>query len=39
LEAGKQADLLILKEGDYRHIAYFFGNNPVEIVVKCGRIV
>jgi imidazolonepropionase len=39
IEPGKQADLLILKEGDYRHIAYFFGHNPVETVIKNGRVV
>ncbi len=39
IEVGKQADLLILKEGDYRHIAYFFGSNPVETVIKRGQIV
>ncbi len=39
LEVGKQADLLILKEGDVRHIAYFFGANPLEMVIKRGRVV
>lgn len=39
LEAGKQADLLILKEDDFRHISYFFGQNPVEVTVKKGQIV
>ena len=39
IEAGKQADLLILKEADYRHIAYFFGHNPVDKVIKRGRPV
>jgi imidazolonepropionase len=39
IEVGKQADLLILKEGDYRHIAYFFGHNPVDKVIKNGLIV
>ena len=39
LEAGKQADVLILKEGDYRHLAYFFGDNPVETVIKRGSLV
>jgi len=39
IEVGKQADLLILKEADYRHIAYFFGHNPVETVIKRGRVV
>lgn len=37
LEPGKQADILILKEADYRHLAYFFGHNPVEIVIKRGE--
>jgi imidazolonepropionase len=37
LEVGKQADLLILKEADYRHIAYFFGHNPVQTVIKRGQ--
>ena len=37
IEPGKQADLLILKEADYRHIAYFFGHNPVYSVIKQGR--
>lgn len=39
LEPGKQADVLILREGDYRHLAYFFGGNPVETVIKRGRVV
>ena len=39
LEVGKQADLLILKAGDIRHIPYFFGNNPVDTVIKRGRMV
>jgi imidazolonepropionase len=38
IEAGKQADLLILKGADYRHIAYFFGRNPVETVIKRGQV-
>ena len=37
IEAGKQADLLILKEADYRHVAYFFGHNPVQTVIKQGQ--
>lgn len=36
IEVGKSADLLILKAGDYRHISYFLGGNPVETVVKAG---
>ena len=39
LEVGKQADLLILKAGDTRHISYFFGNNPVAAVIKHGRVI
>jgi imidazolonepropionase len=39
LEAGKAADLLLLKEADYRHVAYFFGGNPVAAVVKRGVMV
>ncbi len=39
IEAGKQADMLILKHADYRHIAYYFGGNPVETVIKRGRTV
>lgn len=38
LEAGKQADLLILDLPDYRHLAYRFGTNPVEVVIKRGQI-
>jgi imidazolonepropionase-like amidohydrolase len=37
IEVGKQADLLILKEADYRHTAYFFGGNPVERVMVKGQ--
>ena len=39
IEVGKQADLLILKESDYRHIPYFFGGNPVDTVIKRGQVV
>lgn len=38
LEVGKQADLLILDLPDYRHLAYRFGTNPVEVVIKRGQI-
>lgn len=38
LEAGKQADLLLLSVPDYRHLAYRFGDNLVETVIKKGRI-
>jgi len=39
LEAGKQADLLILKCGDYRHMAFQFGDNLVEQVIKKGMLL
>jgi imidazolonepropionase len=39
LEAGKQADLLVLDAPDYRHLAYQFGLNLVERVVKRGQVV
>ncbi len=39
LEAGKQADLLIMDVPDYRHIGYRFGTNLVKTVVKKGRVV
>ena len=39
IEAGKQADLLLLDAADYRHLAYEFGGNLVRTVIKRGRIV
>jgi len=39
LTPGKQADLLLLTCTDYRQVAYQFGGNFVELVVKNGRIV
>lgn len=39
LEPGKQADLLVLDAPDHRYLAYHFGVNLVEKVVKAGRIV
>jgi len=38
LEVGKQADILIVNAPDYRHIAYQFGGNLVEQVIKRGRL-
>ncbi len=38
IEPGKQADLLILKVVDYRHLGYRFGTNLVATVIKRGRI-
>lgn len=39
LEAGKQADMLILDVADYRHLAYRFGGNLVQTVIKAGQVV
>ena len=39
IEVGKQADLLLLKAADYRHLSYFLGGNPVETVIKRGEVV
>ena len=38
LEAGKQADLLILEVDSYRHLGYRFGTNLVQRVVKKGKV-
>jgi imidazolonepropionase len=39
LEAGKQADILIFDTKDYREIAYEFGGNCIETVIKGGNVV
>jgi len=39
IQLGKQADFLILDAPDYRHLAYWLGGNPVEQVIKRGRVV
>jgi imidazolonepropionase len=39
LEAGKQADLLLLEAPDYHHLGYRFGTNLVSMVIKRGQIV
>ena len=39
LEAGKQADLIILNVGDYRELAYEFGINLVDMTMKQGAVV
>ena len=38
IEPGKQADLLILRVGDYRQLGYRFGTNLVARVVKRGKV-
>lgn len=39
IEPGKQADLLVVAAPDYRHLAYQFGGNQVETVIKRGQVV
>lgn len=39
LEAGKQADLIVLDAADYRHLGYRFGTNLAAIVLQAGRVV
>jgi imidazolonepropionase len=39
IEAEKQADILIFDTKDYREIAYEFGSNLVEKVIKKGKII
>jgi imidazolonepropionase len=38
IHPGKQADLLILSTPDYRHLAYRFGANVVNSVIKKGKV-
>ncbi len=38
LAPGKLADVLIANVPDYRHLAYRFGTNPIEMVIKRGRV-
>jgi imidazolonepropionase len=37
IEEGKWADIIILNVDDYRKIPYWFGYNPVEVVIKEGK--
>jgi imidazolonepropionase len=39
LEAGKQADILILDTADYRQLGYRFGSNLVQTVIKNGTVM
>ncbi len=39
LEAGRQADILILDAPDYCHLGYRFGGNLVRTVIKGGEVV
>lgn len=39
LEAGKQADFVVMDASDYREIGYYFGSNLAVMTVKRGRIL
>jgi imidazolonepropionase len=39
LEAGKQADILLLAIPNYRYLPYHFGVDHVEVVIKKGKVV
>lgn len=39
IEAGKQADMVILDAPDYEHLSYHIGVNSVERVIKRGRTI
>ncbi len=39
IEAGKQADVVLMDVGDYRELPYFFGVNHCVLTVKKGNIV
>jgi imidazolonepropionase len=39
LEAGKNADLILLDAHDYRELSYWFGMNPIATTIKRGRVV
>ena len=38
IEAGKQADLLVLNVPDYRHLGYRYGTNLVSYIFKRGKL-
>ena len=38
IHAGKQADMLVLRVDDYRHLAYRFGDNLVADILKKGKL-
>jgi imidazolonepropionase len=39
LEVGKQADVLVVNAPDYRYLAYQFGGNLVERIIKRGQLL
>jgi imidazolonepropionase len=38
IEVGKQADLLIADTDDFRDLAYTLGGNPIQSVIKRGKV-
>ena len=38
IHTGKQADMLVLRVDDYRHLAYRFGDNLVADIFKKGKL-
>jgi len=38
IEVGKQADLLIADSDDFRELAYTLGGNPIQSVIKRGKV-
>ncbi len=39
IQAGKSADILIADIPDYRYLAYRYGTNPIQTIIKRGRII
>jgi len=39
LEAGKQADIVLLDVANYKQLQYFYGMNHTHTVIKRGRVV
>ncbi len=39
IEAGKQADIVLMDVGDYRELPYFFGINHCVVTIKKGQVV
>ena len=38
LEEGKSADIVLVELDNYRQLPYFFGHNPVKLVLHAGRV-
>ncbi|HHE51616.1 MAG TPA: imidazolonepropionase [Candidatus Acetothermia bacterium] len=39
IEVGKRADMILLNLDSYRQIPYFFGHNPVRMVLRDGKVI